>query len=66
LDSYSAAALYSAEAQLKYNLDTNTDLKVGVEMNDWGASINDWSEISNEFMIKDNVTKIYAGVDVSF
>jgi len=65
LDSYSAA-LYSAEAQLKYNLDTNTDLKVGVEMNDWGASINDWSEIANEFTIKNNVTKVYAGVEVSF
>ena len=59
------AALYSAEAQLVYNLDDNTDLNVGVEMNDWDASINDWAE-STEYVINDTVTKIYAGVDVSF
>jgi hypothetical protein len=56
------AAPYSAEAQLKYNLDTNTDLNVGVEMNDWEDDINDW----DDKVINDNVTKVYAGIEVSF
>jgi len=56
------AALYSAEAQLVYDAAENTELKVGVEMNDWEDDINDWDENN----ILDANTKIYAGVEVSF
>jgi hypothetical protein len=59
------AALYSAEAQLEYAVAENTDIEIGVEMNDWDAGINDWDE-STEYVINDTVTTIYAGVDVSF
>lgn len=59
------AVPYSAEAQLQYAVDENTDLKVGVEMNDWEADINDWSD-DDEWVINDNVTKVYAGIEVSF
>ncbi|MBN1617953.1 S-layer homology domain-containing protein [Candidatus Dojkabacteria bacterium] len=56
------AALYSAEAQLVYQAAENTELKVGVEMNDWEDDINDWDENN----ILDNKTKIYGGVEISF
>ncbi len=56
------AALYSAEAQLVYEVADNTELKVGVEMNDWEDDINDWDEMN----ILDTTTKIYAGVEVTF
>ena len=62
LDSDSAAALYSAEAQLVYAVAENTELKVGIEMNDWEDDINDWDEMN----ILDTTTKIYSGVEVSF
>lgn len=56
------AALYSAEAQLQYAMAENTDLKVGVEMNNWDEDINDLSAGN----IDDTVTKVYAGIEVSF
>jgi hypothetical protein len=56
------AAFYSAEAQLVYEAAENTELKVGVEMNDWEDDINDWDDNN----ILDDKTKIYAGVEVSF
>ena len=59
------AALYSAEAQLKYDVAANTVLKVGVEMNDWDADINDWSD-SDEWSILNDTTKVYAGIEVKF
>ncbi|MDD3656627.1 MAG: S-layer homology domain-containing protein [Atribacterota bacterium] len=59
------AALYSAEAQLKYDVAENTVLKVGVEMNDWDADIADWSD-DDEWIIKSDTTKVYAGVEVKF
>ncbi len=59
------AALYSAEAQLKYDVADNTTLKVGVEMNDWDADINDWSD-DDEWVILSDTTKVYAGVEVKF
>lgn len=62
LDSDSAAALYSAEAQLVYAVAENTELKVGIEMNDWEDDINDWDEMN----ILDTTTKIYSGIEVSF
>ncbi len=62
LDSDSAAALYSVEAQLVYAVAENTELKVGIEMNDWEDDINDWDEMN----ILDTTTKIYSGVEVSF
>ncbi len=62
LDSDSAAALYSAEAQLQYDVAENTKLKVGVEMNDWADDINDWDDKE----ILDTTTKVYAGIEVKF
>jgi len=59
------AALYSAEAQLKYDVADNTTLKVGVEMNDWDADINDWED-DDEWVILSDTTKVYAGVEVKF
>lgn len=56
------AALYSAEAQLVFNMAENTDLKLGVEMNDWEDDINDFDAMN----ILDTTTKIYGGVEVSF
>ncbi len=56
---------YSAEAQLKYNVAENTTLKVGVEMNDWEADIADWSD-KDDWVINNDVTKIYAGIEVKF
>jgi len=56
------AALYSAEAQLVYAVAENTELKFGVEMNDWEDDINDWDEMN----ILDTTTKIYGGIEVSF
>jgi hypothetical protein len=62
LDSDSTAAFYSAEAQLVFDMAENTDLKLGVEMNDWEDDINDWDAMN----ILDTTTKVYAGVEVSF
>jgi len=62
LDSDGIGAMYSAEAQLVYAVAENTELKFGVEMNDWEDDINDWDEMN----ILDTTTKIYAGVEVSF
>jgi hypothetical protein len=56
---------YSAEAQLQYALADNTDLYVGVEMNDWDADINDWGD-SDEWIINDHNTSVYAGIDIDF
>jgi len=56
---------YSAEAQLQYALADKTDLYVGVEMNDWDAGINDWSD-SDEWIINDHNTSVYAGIDIEF
>jgi hypothetical protein len=56
------AALYSAEAQLQYAIAENTDLEIGVEMNDWDDDINDWDEVT----ILDTTTKVYAGIEVKF
>jgi hypothetical protein len=56
------AALYSAEAQLVYAVAENTELKFGVEMNDWKRDINK-QKVSE---ILDTTTKIYGGVEVSF
>lgn len=60
-----ATPFYSAEAQLKYNVAANTVLKVGVEMNDWKAGIADWGNHDN-FVITNDVTKVYAGIEVKF
>jgi len=57
--------LFSAEAQLQYALADKTDLYVGVEMNDWDADINDWGD-SDEWIINDNNTSVYAGIDIEF
>jgi hypothetical protein len=59
------AVLYSAEAQLKYDVAKNTVLKVGVEMNDWDADIADWSD-DDEWKILSDTTKVYAGIEVKF
>jgi len=56
---------YSAEAQLRYDVAKNTVLKVGVEMNDWEADIADWSD-SDDFIINNDITKVYAGIEVKF
>ncbi len=57
--------IYSAEAQLRYDVAKNTVLKVGVEMNDWEAAIADWSD-HDDFVINNDVTKVYAGIEVKF
>jgi len=57
--------IYSAEAQLKYDVAENTVLKVGVEMNDWDADIADWSD-DDEWIILSDTTKVYAGIEVKF
>jgi len=59
------APLFSAEAQLQYALADKTDLYVGVEMNDWDADINDWGD-SDEWIINDGNTSVYAGIDIEF
>jgi hypothetical protein len=59
------APLFSAEAQLQYALADNTDLYVGVEMNDWEADINDWGD-DDDWIINDNNTSVYAGIDIEF
>jgi len=59
------APLFSAEAQLQYALADHTDLYVGVEMNDWDADINDWGD-SDEWIINNNNTSVYAGIDIEF
>ena len=59
------APLFSAEAQLQYALADNTDLYVGVEMNDWEADINDWGD-DDDWIINDNNTSVYAGIDIDF
>jgi hypothetical protein len=59
------APLFSAEAQLQYALADKTDLYVGVEMNDWEADINDWGD-SDDWIINDNNTSVYAGIDIEF
>ncbi len=59
------APLFSAEAQLQYELADKTDLYVGVEMNDWDADINDWGD-SDEWIINDGNTSVYAGIDIEF
>ena len=59
------APLISAEAQLQYELADKTDLYVGVEMNDWDADINDWGD-SDEWIINDGNTSVYAGIDIEF
>ena len=56
---------FSAEAQLKYNVADNTTLKVGVEMNDWEADIADWSD-KDDWIINNDATKVYAGIEVKF
>jgi len=65
-DSENAGVPYSAEAKLIRDLDTNTSLYVGAEMNDWKADINEWDSLGCEGKIQDDVTKIYAGIDVKF
>ena len=57
--------IYSAEAQLRYDIAENTVLKVGVEMNDWEADIADWSD-KDDFIINNDKTKVYAGIEVKF
>jgi hypothetical protein len=57
--------LFSAEVQLQYALADKTDLYVGVEMNDWDADINDWGD-SDEWIINDHNTSVYAGIDIEF
>jgi hypothetical protein len=59
------APLFSAEAQLQYALADHTDLYVGVEMNDWEADINDWGD-DDDWIINDNNTSVYAGIDIEF
>ena len=59
------APLVSVEAQLQYELADKTDLYVGVEMNDWDADINDWGD-SDEWIINDGNTSVYAGIDIEF
>lgn len=54
--------VFSAEAQLKYAITEDIDVKVGYELNDWSDDINDW----DGFEITDGVDKAYAEVVFKF
>ena len=56
------AAFWSAEAQLAYNLGTNTDLTVGYEQNTWSDDINDYDAMT----ISDTFGTLSAGLEVTF
>jgi len=56
------AAFWSAEAQLAYNLGTNTDLTVGYEQNTWSDDINDYDAMT----ISDTLGTLSAGLEVTF
>ena len=62
VDSASTAAFWSAEAQLAYNLGTNTDLTVGYEQNTWSDDINDYDAMT----IDDALGTLSAELSVSF
>jgi hypothetical protein len=55
-------APWSAEAQLVYALDVNTDLTVGFEMNDWEDDINDYDAMN----IIGTSGTLSAGLEVTF
>jgi hypothetical protein len=55
-------AFLSAEAQLVYALDVNTDLTVGFEMNDWEDDINDYDAMN----IIGTSSTLSAGLEVTF
>jgi len=67
------AALWSAEAQVTYAIDTNTKLTFGVEMNDWSDDIKDYDSIAtcsgvgeDLLTILDATTTLKAQLTVSF
>jgi len=47
---------FGAEAQMKYAVNENIDIKFGIEYNDWSDNINDWSK----YTIKSSTDRIYA------
>ena len=56
------AEVFSAEAQAKYAITDDIDLKVGVELNDWADDINDWDDME----IVSDVDLIYAEIVFRF
>jgi len=56
------AAIWSAEAQLAYALDTNTALTVGYEQNTWSDDLKDYDALT----INDTLGTLTAGLEVSF
>jgi len=56
------AAIWSAEAQLAYTLDTNTALTVGYEQNTWSDDLKDYDALT----IDDTLGTLTAGLEVSF
>ena len=55
-------ALWSAEAQLVYTLDTNTALTVGYEQNTWSDDLKDYDAMT----ISDTLGTLTAGLEVTF
>jgi len=62
VDSDSVAAIWSAEVQLVYTLDTNTALTVGYEQNDWDDDIDDYDTL----VISGTSGTLTAGLEVTF
>jgi len=56
------AAIWSAEAQLVYTLDTNTALTVGYEQNTWSDDLKDYDAMT----ISDTLGTLTAGLEVTF
>jgi len=62
VDSDSVAAIWSAEVQLVYTLDTNTALTVGYEQNTWSDDLKDYDAMT----IDDALGTVTAGLEVTF
>jgi len=56
------AAIWSAEVQLAYTLDTNTALTVGYEQNTWSDDLKDYDDLT----INDTLGTLSAGLEVTF
>jgi len=56
------AAIWSAEVQLAYTLDTNTALTVGYEQNTWSDDLKDYDALT----INDTLGTVSAGLEVTF
>ncbi len=54
--------IFSAEAQLSYDLTDNVEVMIGVEMNDWEDDISDWDIME----ITGDTDKVYGKLVVNF